>query len=55
MEIIGKLGTNDTTNIGILPSVSKYVSVKFSEKCLHILNNKEIPNGIKCSKKMKNR
>ena len=39
MEIIDKLGSNDTTKIGILPSVSKDVSIKFADKCLHILNN----------------
>ena len=52
MELIGKLGSNNTTNIGILPSASKYVSIKFSDQCLHILNNKEILNGIKGIKKI---
>ena len=41
MELIGKLGNNDTTNIEIFPSASKDVSVKFSGQCLQILNNKE--------------
>ena len=29
MEIIGKLGSNDTTKIGIISCVSKDVSIKF--------------------------
>ena len=40
MELIGKLAVNDTTNIGILTSDSKDVSIKFVDQCLHILNNK---------------
>ena len=32
--------SNDTTNIGILSSASKYVSINFADQCLHILNNK---------------
>ena len=47
MELIGKLGMNNTTNIGMINSDSKDVSLKFSDQCLHILNNKEILNGIK--------
>ena len=37
IEIIGKLASNDTTNIGMLPSAPKDVSIKFSDKCLHII------------------
>ena len=40
MELIGKLASNNTTNVRMLPSVSKYVSIKFAGQCLHILNNK---------------
>ena len=40
MEPMGKLESNDTPNIGILPSASKYVSIKCSDQCLHITNNK---------------
>ena len=40
MELIGKLASNDTSNIGILPSASKDVSVKFAYQCIHILNIK---------------
>ena len=29
MELMGKLASNNTTNIGMLPSASKYVSIKF--------------------------
>ena len=42
MELIGKLGSNDTTNIGIIPSASKYVSINFVDRCINIMNNKEI-------------
>ena len=31
MEPIVKLVSNDTSNIGMLPSASKYVSIKFAE------------------------
>ena len=55
MEPIGKLRINHTTKIGILPSASKYVSIKFADECLHIINNKEILNGLKGSTKMQNR
>ena len=55
MEPIGKLGSYDTTNIGMLPSDSKYVSVKFADQCLHILNNKERLNGLKGSTKTQKR
>ena len=55
MELIGKLASNNTTNIYMLPSASKDVSIKFSDQYLHILNNKEILNGLKGSTKMKKR
>ena len=55
MELMGKLASNDTTNIGMLPSDSKDVIIKFADQCLHILNNKEILNGIKGSIKMQKR
>ena len=54
-EPIGKLGSNNTTKIGMLPSASKYVSIEFEDKRIHIINNKEILNGLKGSKKMKKR
>ena len=55
MEIISKLASNDTTKIVMLPSASKYTPIKFSDQCLHTLNNKERLNGLKGSKKMQNR
>ena len=55
MEIIGKLGSNDTRNIGMLTSASKDVSIQFEEQCLHIINNKEILNGLEGSSKIKKR
>ena len=55
MELIGKLASNYNTKIGMFPSASKYVSVKFAYQCLHILNNKEGLNGIKGITQIKNR
>ena len=52
---MGTLASIDTTNIGMLPSASKYVSVDFAYQCLHILNNKERLNGLKGSTKMQTR
>ena len=54
MEFIGKLGSNDTTKIIMLPGASKDVSIKFTDECLHIINNKEILNVLKGSTKIKN-
>ena len=39
----------------MLASASKDVSITFSDKCLHILNNKEILDGIKGSTKIKSK
>ena len=55
MELMGKLDSNDTTNIGMLPSASKDVSVKFEYQYLQIINNKEIVNGLKGSTKIQKR
>ena len=55
MELIGKLGSNDTTKIGILPSVSKYVFIKFSDQYIYIIDNKYRLNGLKSSTKLKKR
>ena len=54
-RIIDKLASNDTTKNGMLPSASKDISIKFAYQCLHILNKKEILNGIKVSKKIQKR
>ena len=40
MKTIGKLSSNDTPNIIILTSASKDVSIKFSDQCIHSINNK---------------
>ena len=52
METLGKLESNGTSNIGMIPSVSKDVSIKFAKQCLHILTNNDRLNGIKGSTKM---
>ena len=38
MEIIGKLASNDTSNIGFLPSASKDVSVTFLDQFIRIFD-----------------
>ena len=42
MEPIDKLASNDTSNIGMLTSASKYVFVKFEDQCIQFINNKDI-------------
>ena len=37
MVLIFKLGINDTSNIGIIPSSSKEVSIKISDQCIQRL------------------
>ena len=41
IKLIGKLASNDTSEVVILPSASKDVSINFSDQCIHILKNKE--------------
>ena len=53
MEPLFKLSSNDSPKTGMLHSASKYVYVKFEDKCLHILNNNERPNGLKGITKIK--
>ena len=36
MELIGKLESNNTSKIGMIPSASKEVSIKFEDQCIHI-------------------
>ena len=55
MELIGKWWSYYTTNIGILLSASKHVSIKFADQCLHIIKNKEILNGTKGTTKIQKR
>ena len=52
MGLIGKLASNDTSKIVMLPSASKGVSIKFADKCIHILNNQERLTVLKISTKM---
>ena len=51
-ELISKLVSNETTNIVMLVSSSKDLFIKFADQCLHILNSKEILDGLKCSTKI---
>ena len=55
MGPLGKLGSNVTSNIGIIPSVSKDVSVNFSEECSHVLTNNYRLNRLKGNTKIQNR
>ena len=55
IELIDKLGSNDTKNIVMLTCASKDVLIKVSYQRLHILNNKEILNGLKGGIKMQKR
>ena len=55
MELIVKLASNYTSKIGMIPSDSKDFSAKFSDQCLHILNNKYRLNGLKGSTKIQYR
>ena len=48
MELIGKLGSKNTTNIGMVPGDSKDTSIKFEDQYLRILNSIEGLNGLKC-------
>ena len=52
MELIGKSASNYTSKIGILLSASKYLSIKISDKCIHMINNKYMLNGPKVIKKL---
>ena len=47
IELIGKLSSNSTSKIVMLPSVPKYVSIKCLDQCIHILNNKYRLNVLK--------
>ena len=41
MKPIGKLSSNDTSNIRMIASSSKDLYIKFVDQCMHIINNKE--------------
>ena len=51
MEFIAKLASNKRLNIGMLPSASKHVSIRISDQCINIPNNKVILNVLKGGKK----
>ena len=55
MEIIDKLESNDILKIGMLLSLSNYVSIKLSDQCLRILNDEVRLNGQKKIKNAKGR
>ena len=55
MELIGKLASNDTSMIGIIPSSSKDVSIKFEDQCIQNIKNKEKLNGIEGNTKIQKR
>ena len=42
MEPIGKLASNNTSNILMLPSASKESSIKISDQCIKNINNNDI-------------
>ena len=52
VELISKLASNYTTNIGMIHSASKDISIKSVYQYLYILNNKERLNGTKGNTKM---
>ena len=51
MEIIGKLSSNDKSNIGMIPRESNYVFIKSADQCIHNINIKDGLNGLKGNKK----
>ena len=55
MEVLGKLVGNYTSKIEIIPSASRYVSIKFKEQFLHVINNSDWLNGLKGSTKIHKR
>ena len=55
MELQGKLASNYTSKVTMLPNVLNNDFIKFKEQYLHILTNNDRLNGIKGSTKMKKR
>ena len=47
MELIDKLASNYTSEIGMISSDPEYVSIKFEDQCIHTLNNKDRLNEFK--------
>ena len=42
MELIGKLASSDTSKIGILPTDSKDILIKFAYQSIHSINKNKI-------------
>ena len=55
MELLGKLASNDPSEIVTLPSASNNVSINFEEKCLRMITNNDRLNGIKGGTKIQKR
>ena len=55
IKLLGKLTINDTLKIGILPIVSKDVSINFAEQCFKTLTNNDRLNGLKGINKIQKR
>ena len=55
MELIGKLQSNETSNIVIRFSASKDIYAKFSDQYIHIINSNKILNRIKIITKIQKR
>ena len=55
MGLIGKLASNYTSKIEIVLGASKYVTIKYADQCIHILNNKDKKNGLKVSTIIQNK
>ena len=55
MELPGKLESNNTPKIGILPSAYRQFQNKLAEQCLHIIANNNNLNGLKGIPKMQKR
>ena len=54
MEVIGKLLGNNTSKIGMIPSASNNIYIKFVDQCIHNISIKDGLNGLKGNKKTQN-
>ena len=55
MELLGKLASNDTSNIGMFLIASNDLSIKYTEQCFSILTKNDQLNELKSSTKIKDR
>ena len=55
MELLGELATNDASKIGMLPSVSKNISINFPEQYFQIIIDNYRLNGLKGSTRTQNK